>query len=247
MTILNLSTNSKAYVFDEIQPIHTAIYLIETKKRLFLIDTYCGSGYLDEVKRDIATVNKPLYVINSHHHWDHIWGNCAFTNTPIISHTLCRIEEENNWDSQYQENISFAKGDCTCTLPNITFEERLVFEEDGIELIHTPGHTLDSISVYDRNYKILYTGDNLELPIVYVQQPDLTLYIHTLNRYLEMDVQKYTGSHELTVTRDGIIEIRNYLTSLKKGEILSFENSYVQWVHDLNLNVLNKATTSIIQ
>lgn len=241
MSILNLSSNSKAYVFEELHSVHTAIYLIETDQHLFLIDTFCGSGYLEEVRKDIAALKKPLYVINSHHHWDHIWGNCAFKHVPIIAHTLCRKEEVLTWETQYQENIKFAKGDCTCTLPNITFDRSLVFEEDGIELFHTPGHTIDSISIYDRNYKILYAGDNLELPIVYVQQPDLDLYIHTLDLYLAMDVDKYTGSHELTVTRENIMTIRNYLSSLKHGEPLSFENSYLQGVHHSNLEVLRKA------
>ena len=245
MNILNLSSNSKAYVFEDIHPIHTAVYLIVAEQHQFLIDTYCGSAYLEEVRKDLSASKKPLLVINSHHHWDHIWGNCAFKNTPIIAHTLCRKEEELTWEKQYQENIKYAKGDCSCTLPNITFEQKLIFEEDGIELLHTPGHTLDSISVYDRNHKILYAGDNLELPIVYVQQPDLDIYIHTLNQYLAMDVEKYTGSHELTVTREDIVTIRNYLTALKNGESLSFEDSYVQWVHNCNLEVLRKAKNSV--
>jgi len=30
------------------------------------------------------------YIINTHSHADHAWGNCFFPGTTVISHTLCR-------------------------------------------------------------------------------------------------------------------------------------------------------------
>ncbi|MEI6291806.1 MAG: MBL fold metallo-hydrolase, partial [Chloroflexota bacterium] len=30
------------------------------------------------------------YVINTHYHADHTWGNCYFPGATIVSHSLCR-------------------------------------------------------------------------------------------------------------------------------------------------------------
>ena len=46
-------------------------------------------------------------------------------------------------------------------LPSLVFEERLEFFEDRIILFHTPGHTYDSISVYDQAEQVLNVGDNI--------------------------------------------------------------------------------------
>ena len=238
MEILNLSSNSKAFVFDELKPIPTAVYLIEGEKHQFLIDTFCGSGYLDDISKEISRCGKPLIVINTHHHWDHIWGNCTFPDAPIVSHTLCRQYIESEWEKQYNRDKHYIKGNATKTLPNITFQQELVFEEDGIVLFHTPGHSLDSISIYDRNYKILYGGDNLELPFVYINHKDIDQYIRVLQDYLTMDVVRYTGSHTLTMTRSDIQTSIQYLNDLKCGTPLTIEDSYLRFVHELNLKIL---------
>lgn len=43
----------------------------------------------------------------------------------------------------------------------MVFEGSLCFPGDGISIFHTPGHSADSISIYDAVEKVLYTGDNI--------------------------------------------------------------------------------------
>jgi len=239
MEVLHLSSNSRAFVFDDLKPLPTAVYLIEGVKHQFLIDTYCGAGYLDEIQKEITRCSKPLVVINTHHHWDHIWGNCMFADAPIIAHAQCRKDIETEWEHQYAENSYYCKGDTTKTLPNITFEKELVFEEDGIVLFHTPGHTLDSISIYDRNYKILYGGDNLELPCIYLNHNNLDQYIEVLKGYLAMDVLHYTGSHRLSLTREEVQSIIDYLNCLANDTPITIDNPFYRYVHEANVKLLH--------
>ena len=71
----------------------TYSYLINAEKHVFLFDTFCGPDsmeYIKEYLREKKIGEKPLIIVITHNHWDHYWGNCAFPEHLIISHTLCR-------------------------------------------------------------------------------------------------------------------------------------------------------------
>jgi len=57
-----------------------------------LIDTLALPEEANEI-RDFVEHNlqsKIRYVINTHYHADHSWGNCFFPDATIIAHTRCR-------------------------------------------------------------------------------------------------------------------------------------------------------------
>ena len=133
--------------------------LILGAKRNYLIDTGLGKNSVTPVLNYIGETEKPLIVINTHAHWDHVWGNYIFADNLIISHKNCRDELDKNWDKDFQKNEHFADGEVCKCLPNVTFENNLYFADDGVYLFHTPGHTTSCISIYDEVEKILYVGD----------------------------------------------------------------------------------------
>lgn len=100
-------------------------------------------------------------MVNTHFHWDHVWGNCAFA-AEVIGHEQCRTLLEENWEAQLDKQKKFLRGRVERRLPTITFEQRLCFPEERIELFYSLGHTRDSISLYDQEERILYVGDNLD-------------------------------------------------------------------------------------
>ena len=65
------------------------IYLILGSKYNYIIDTGLGSSDTAPVREYIKHDSKPVFVINTHHHWDHIWGNSSLREYTIISHKLC--------------------------------------------------------------------------------------------------------------------------------------------------------------
>jgi len=135
--------------------------LILGTKHNFVIDTGLGSGSVAPVLEYIDNDTKPIIVINTHCHWDHIWGNWCFANSLIISHKLCREFEDKYWDEAVEKYSSYIDGEVRKCIPNMTFEGSLYFPEDGISLYHTPGHAPDSISIYDAVDKVLYAGDEI--------------------------------------------------------------------------------------
>ena len=129
------------------------------EKRNYLIDTGLGENSVAPVIQYIGETKKPLVVINTHVHWDHVWGNHVFADNLIISHKICREELDKTWDEAFEQNKQFADGIVKKSLPNLTFEDSLYFADDGIYLFHAPGHTSNCISIYDEAEKILYVGD----------------------------------------------------------------------------------------
>lgn len=96
---------------------------------------------LDRVQDIISKNNLTTkYIVNTHHHFDHTLGNetlARVTGAPIIQHP----------SSGLQHDISIDEGDT------------IHFGELGLGVLHTPGHSQDSIClVGDGN---ILTGDTL--------------------------------------------------------------------------------------
>ncbi|MBC7959845.1 MAG: MBL fold metallo-hydrolase, partial [Vallitaleaceae bacterium] len=150
MKITAINSYSTIFTYDEIENFETSAFLIE-KDKFYLIDTYCGPQSMQPILEVIKNSNPPkeVVVINTHFHWDHVWGNCSFAKSNIIAHELCRCKMDEVWESQIQRNEKYVMGEIVKQLPNITFSEKLTFLQEGIELFHSPGHTKDCISIFD--------------------------------------------------------------------------------------------------
>ena len=135
--------------------------LILGAKRNYIIDTGVGSGSVTPILEYIGNDSKPIIVVNTHFHWDHLWGNWLFENSPIVAHATCYEMADKNWDNDLRKNSEYIDGEVRKCLPNMLFERCLYMPEDGISIFHTPGHSSDCISVYDEIDKVLYAGDNI--------------------------------------------------------------------------------------
>lgn len=239
MEINKISGQATVFTFDNIASYLTHVYLIEKASRYYLIDTYCGP---DSILPALSAINmapeKELVVINSHFHWDHVWGNCTFRDKVIISHELCREYLNQFWESQLEKNREHITGQVVKTLPNCTFTDTLMFHDEGLEIFHSPGHTKDSISIFDQEEKILYVGDNLEKPIIYVESNDLQTYINTLEKYLTYQPSKIVSGHTLDLTEADVVDTLRYLQALKDGEEIHFQSEYERSIHAQNLRVI---------
>ncbi|WP_233354764.1 MBL fold metallo-hydrolase [Paenibacillus sp. JZ16] len=190
------------------------VQLIMGDRNNYIIDTGLGSRNIEPVKEYIKHDSKPTIVINTHHHWDHIWGNGSFRDCIIISHKLCREMMESGWEGMIQKNMRFVEGEAELVLPNLTFDNELYFPEDNIRLIYTPGHTVDSISVLDELEQVIHVGDNVGdsmdeiIPSIYVEQD---LYIQTLLKYKEMDFDTCISGHNVMLDKQVIEQILSKL------------------------------------
>ncbi len=172
------------------------LHVIKGERYNYVIDTGCGPENVLPLMEHIK--GKPVVVINTHYHWDHVWGNCAFPDSIIISHPLCRELAREKWDEMTAKYGHYIAGSVQMRLPDVTFEGSLYFDDDGIRIFHTPGHTIDSISVYDEKDMVLNAGDNIgDTPQEIV--PSLAcaneVYINTLEMYKGVKFEACISGH----------------------------------------------------
>ncbi len=209
MTIQKIK--NRGIMFTEILPEwNLNLYLIIGEKHNYIIDTGLGSLSVSPIIEYIKGDNKPIVVINSHYHWDHIWGNSSFANCTIISHKLCREIIETKWDYMIQRNKAYCSGEVSLCLPILVFDNELYFPEDKIRLIYTPGHTIDCISVLDEQEKVLFVGDNIGDDLENII-PDIDcskdVYIDTLKKYEQLDFDTCISGHNIVLTKKVISDI----------------------------------------
>lgn len=222
----------------------TNVYAIAGRENFYILDSYLGPSYMREIKGCLEKeYGKKAYILfNSHSHWDHIWSNSEFRDSPIIGHEECRelILSEGAHELA-AESPQFAREEIELLAPNLVFSERLIYPEEGITFFHSPGHSLDSASCYDSLDKVLFTGDNIDDPIPsYLYSPDLDRYIATLTAYLDLDISIVVQSHGPPTTRETIEKNIDYLKKLRAGERMSLENDDIRKKHNYNVEFLKR-------
>ncbi|MDD5134851.1 MAG: MBL fold metallo-hydrolase [Phycisphaerae bacterium] len=105
----------------------------------------------------------PLFLILTHGHADHIAGaeqlRRNFKNIKVCIH-----KDDANMLGDAASNFSrFAGVDITTAPADIIFdkEKTVEFANLKFELIHTPGHTLGGICLYNKENEVLFSGDTL--------------------------------------------------------------------------------------
>ncbi len=137
------------------------IYLIKKK---VLIDA--GLGFHKKILiKALTSLNLPPdnidRIIFTHAHYDHIGGASLFKNAKIAIHTDDAPTLETG-DSTKSCAFAFGK-ELKKTKVDLKLFDSDTIRIDNISLkvIHTPGHTEGSICLYDKDKKILFTGDTI--------------------------------------------------------------------------------------
>lgn len=222
----------------------TSVYVINGNKHFFICDTYLGPSYMKIIREYLeGNFGKKEYIIfNSHSHWDHIWGNCEFKDCTIIAHEKCRASIIKDGEEELVKHIEeFAGVDIKIVTPNITFDNKLKFEEEGIEFFYSPGHSEDSASCYDYIDNTLFVGDNIDDPIPsFLCWNDLERYIDTLEQYETIGADIIVQSHGDITTNDIVGENKEYLIKLIRNEKMKFKSEEVIKKHLNNIEYLSQ-------
>ena len=246
-------------VFLVAEPAHVNSFLVVGSDRAALIDSGLGIGRVRPVVE--ALTDRPVSVVNTHYHWDHVGGNEEFEESAIHEFGAKPLEERFSAEElqpylafidfvtenapafrELDEQIFGFQADETTprTLPD-TFDRnawrldaptptRLLRDGDQIDLggrslrvIHTPGHTPDSICLFDERAGALFGGDTINTGAIYGHMPDSSLEAFTAStaRLAEMasDVRAVYVAHASRYQMDArfLIEVARGFADIGEG------------------------------
>lgn len=216
---------------------HSLVYL--GMEFTFVIDTFLGPGKMSEMLASPPLKNhSPSFiVINTHYHFDHIWGNQAFSESLRIATPLCRDLIQQHFEKDKKDNYAlWEEGNQLC-LPNCLITAPLFFPEDQIEIFPSPGHSEDGCSVMFHREKLLAVGDNLERPIPFLENSQWKEYLQTLDRYETLQPATIIPGHGQADSSD-IQRTREYIQDWQKQNLSHYNQGITQEVHQQNVRFL---------
>ncbi|HKF21275.1 MAG TPA: MBL fold metallo-hydrolase [Candidatus Angelobacter sp.] len=171
-------------------------YLIMGRKKALLFDT--GMGISDIKKVTAELTGLPVSVVNSHTHNDHVGDNWRFSEVYGMDTAFTR-EDARGSRADAQKEI--APGETCGELPrgfNPTTYSTKPFRithwlHDGdkidldgrvLQVIATPGHTPDSLMLWDEANGLLFTGDMYYPGPIFLYRPetDLDAYVASITK-----------------------------------------------------------------
>ena len=165
------------------------------------------------------------YVINTHYHADHTWGNCFFPGATVIAHAKCRellieygipsleaARKQNPGLKQVKiipPHLTFESGELTMRVG----KKNLVFSQSF-------GHSEDGISVLVEEDRVLFAGDAF-MSLPYIVDGDVDEMLASIKRIGRLGLENIIQGHGDIILRGeidaAVKENLNYLNNIKKA------------------------------
>jgi glyoxylase-like metal-dependent hydrolase (beta-lactamase superfamily II) len=197
-------------------------YLIVGTKQALLFDTGMGIANIHKVVTQLTS--RPVVVLNSHTHNDHVGGNSLFTFIFGMDTDFTRQNAKGSRDAAQEE---LAPGMICGDLPR-GFDPKAyatkpwhisLFVHNGfkinlgggrvLEIISTPGHTPDAICLVDRANGLLFTGDTYYPGPIWLFRPETNLdaYVASVKWLADLapQIKLVLGAHNVPVADPSIL------------------------------------------
>jgi len=164
------------------------------------------------------------YVINTHYHADHSWGNVFFPGATVVAHRLCRHLMLSKGQSALKEaqRSSTAYRQIKLVLPQFAIAEGSMSLKVGkktLNILPMPGHSPDGMGVLIEPDRILFAGDAI-MPLPYLVDGDYDTLVDTLKRVSKMRLENIIPGHGDIILRGEIKETLksdlDYLAAIRK-------------------------------
>jgi glyoxylase-like metal-dependent hydrolase (beta-lactamase superfamily II) len=200
---------------DAIRP---SVALIADDRGSVLVDAGNGPEHASAIRNAVASAGLPAprWLVYTHHHWDHTWGACAWSDVTVVAHAssvpLLAADAERPWSHQYLhdqvEGISrlgpsfraraLAVPDWTgfrIVLPDETFTDTVTLPV-GVVLHHVGGnHAADSLVVTVPDSGVMLLGDCFYPPPYHLRGPDADVDHALIKRLLAERHPWYIDAH----------------------------------------------------
>lgn len=175
------------------------VWLVENGDEICLIDAGTGNSW--EEIRKLGQVDK---VVLTHSHYDHV------DNLPKIV------------DAGNPEVYSYEPSNLPVDSEELEEGDKISICGSDFEVFHTPGHKDDSICLYNKREKILFTGD-LIFPEggfgrTDLEEGDRDLLIHSIEKLVGLEVESFYPGHDGAVAQNAEEMIEKSLVNAEKKE-----------------------------
>ena len=165
---------------------HNVNYLIVGDARAVLFDT--GPGVRDIRPVVASLTDRPVVAAFSHLHFDHIGGQALFADIASLDHPSIRARTEP--DGTFTPTIFQHGGPGRPSFRITTWWEPDATSSSAVarcSVLSVPGHTPESLALYDADAGQLFSGDYLYAGDLFAFAPgsDLVAYRDTARRLLE--------------------------------------------------------------
>jgi glyoxylase-like metal-dependent hydrolase (beta-lactamase superfamily II) len=197
-------------------------YLIVGTKQALLFDTGMGIANIHKVVTQLTS--RPVVVLNSHTHNDHVGGNSLFTFIFGMDTDFTRQNAKGSRDDAQEELAAgMICGDLPRGFDPKTYATKpwhvSLFVHNGfkinlgggrvLEIISTPGHTPDAICLIDRTNGLLFTGDTYYPGPIWLFRPETNLdaYVASVKWLADLapETKLVLGAHNVPVADPSIL------------------------------------------
>ena len=222
-------------IYEPHQSEETISYLITGTKQAVLFDTGMGIGNIRTLVTKLTS--RPIVVLNSHTHNDHIGGNWQFPYVFGMDTPFTRASTKGGREDAQAE---IAPGQICGDLPrgfdpktyatkpwhvSIPVHDGFKINLGGrtLEIIATPGHTPDAICLLDRDNGFLFTGDTYYPAPIWLYRPetDLDAYVASVKKIaaLEPQLKLVLGAHNIPVAQPSVLpKLVNAIQAVRAGQ-----------------------------
>jgi glyoxylase-like metal-dependent hydrolase (beta-lactamase superfamily II) len=211
-------------------------YLIVGHKQALLFDTGMGMGDIQKIVSRLTS--RPVVVLNSHTHDDHVGGNWQFAFVYGMDTQFTRTNAKGSReDAQAEITPDQLCGDLPKGFNPKTYATKpwkiSRFIHDGfrinlggrtVEVLSTPGHTPDAISLIDRENGLLFTGDTYYPAPIWLFRPETNLdeYAGSVKRLADLapQVKLVLGAHNIPVANPDVLpRLVAAFQTLREGKV----------------------------
>lgn len=182
----------------------------------------------DVIEAIKKTTDKPIrYVLDSHHHGDHAYGNAVFAKAgaTIIAQANCARWLREKGPKEFADAGRGPTGrkdiaESSLKVPSIVFDDKLILDDgqQRAELLflghaHTPGDAL----LYLPKHKVLCTGDScLNGAYNYTGHSDTASWIRVMERAQQLDVKLICPGHGPLAGKELLEKQKRYFVELRQ-------------------------------
>jgi phosphoglycerate dehydrogenase-like enzyme/glyoxylase-like metal-dependent hydrolase (beta-lactamase superfamily II) len=193
-----------------------------------VIDANFPKGAAEVIQAIKKTTNRPIrYVLDTHHHGDHSYGNAVFAmeGASIIAQANCYRQLREHGVEEFKQAGRGPTGrkdvaESKLKVPSVVFDDKLVLD-DGKQrvefLFFGHGHTAGDAFAYLPRQRLLCTGDAcVNGAFNFMGHSDSASWIRVLERAQQLDIRIVLPGHGPVAGKDLLERQKRYFFELRQ-------------------------------